>query len=206
MAINDPVPGAPVAGASTALGFTDTPTFAEKLIANPDDPNSVTRVFYRPDGRVLPKAEEVPPEDLGPLGMSAASADDAPFSTDDIPSGWNRFPTQEEVDYLNEKYPAQFDDAGLPVEPSPPDMTGTFTAFSASSPTEAMADGEDTAALMVGGYVTLEALTGTTEAMAAIDGMRVAILTVSPTVTLDLDLSAQDTTGLTADYVREDPV
>ena len=47
----------------------------------------------------------------------------------------------------------------------------------------------------------MEALTGTTEGMAAVNGVVSAVLTVNPT-TLDLDLSAVDTTGLTADYVR----
>ena len=201
--LNQPVPGTPIADAIAAAGTTnDHPNPAEKRLADPRNPDSVMSVRYRPDGTVMPKAEEVPLEDLGPEGMPAVSPDDAPFSQDDIPSGWNRFPTAEEVAWLNEKYPAAFDDAGNPVDPNPtPDLTGTFTSFTQDSPTTVTADAEDTAALYVGTIVTLEALTGTTEGMAAVNGVVSAVLTVNPT-TLDLDLSAVDTTGLTADYVR----
>jgi hypothetical protein len=201
--VNDPVPGTPIADALAAAGTTnDHPNPAEKRLANPADPDSVTSIRYRPDGTVMPKAEELAEGDLGPEGMPAVSPDDAPFSQDDIPSGWNRFPTAEEVDWLNGKYPAAFDDAGLPVDPNAPiDMTGTFLSFTAASPTTVTADGEDTAALSVGDIVTLEALTGTTEAMAAVNGVNAAVLTVNPT-TLDLDLSAVDTENLTADYTR----
>ena len=94
-----------------------------------------------------------------------------------------------------------FDDAGKPDDACLFDLTGTFTSFTPTNPTTVTADGEDTAALEVGTIVTLEALTGTTEGMAAIAGVVSAVLTVNPT-TLDLDLSAVDTDGLTADYVR----
>ena len=202
--LNDPVPGAPNADAAAAAGtWSDNPNAAEKAIANPEDPNSVTRIHYNPDGTVQRADQQAAEEDLGPEGMPAASPDDAPFSTDDIPTGWNRFPTEEEAAYLNAKYPAEFDDAGNPVDPdAPPDLTGTFLSFSAESPTVVTADAEDTAALTVGTIVTLEALTGTPEGFAAIDGVVSAVLTVNPT-TLDLDLSGVDTAGLTADYVRD---
>jgi hypothetical protein len=199
---NEPVPGAPIADATAAAGtWNDQPNPAEKRIANPENPDAVMRVRYNPDGTVQREADAVPEEDLGPEGMPAVSPDDAPFSTNDIPSGWNRFPTAEEVAWLNTKYPAAFDDAGNPTEPPVEDLTGTFTSFTAASPTVVTADAEDTAALTVGTIVTLEALTGTTEGMAAVNGVVSAVLSVEPT-TLDLDLSAVDTTGLTADYLR----
>lgn len=200
---NEPVPGVAIADPTAVAGTVNyQPNPAEKALANPSDPASVMHVRYRPDGTVMPESEEVPEEDLGPVGMPAASPDDAPFSVDDIPSGWNRFPTAEEVAYLNEKYPATLGDDGLPIDPNPtPDLTGTFLSFTSASPTVVTADAEDTAALEVGTIVTLEALTGTPEGLAAIDGVVSVVISLSP-LSLDLDLSAVDTAGLTADYIR----
>ena len=174
----DPVPGTPNADPIAAAGtWSDHPLPAEKAIANPEDPDSVTRIRYNPDGTVQRAKDAVPEGDLGPEGMPAASPDDAPFSTNDIPSGWNRYPTDEEVAYLNEKYPAAFDDAGNPTTPPVVDLTGTFTSFTPTNPTTVTADGEATAALEVGTIVTLEALTGTTEGMSIINGLNVVVLT-----------------------------
>lgn len=53
------------------------------------------------------KKEAGNPEDKGPLGMPAAAASDAPFSETTIPGGWARFPTAEEVAYLNKLYPTE---------------------------------------------------------------------------------------------------
>lgn len=50
-------------------------------------------------------AEDGDPADHGPTGMPAAAASDAPFSETTIPGGWARFPTAEEVAYLNKLYP-----------------------------------------------------------------------------------------------------
>jgi hypothetical protein len=198
--LNEPVPGAPDAGQSASLGYTDTPTPAELAAAYPGVLNPATgRVWYKPDGTVKPQAEVV--ENPGPEGMPPVTADDAPFSTHDIPAGWNRHPTQVEVDYLNALYPTEG------YVPPPPDFTGTFRGFSQQSPTVAYADLEDSDALQPGYYVTLMALTGLPEGIAAIDGLTVTVLAVeSPTITLDLDLSGVDTQGLSADYVWEAPV
>lgn len=68
----------------------------------PGDPD------YHPSGVLkdaLSDREEVAEEDKGPVGMPAAAASDAPFSETTIPSGWARFPTADEVAYLNEKFP-----------------------------------------------------------------------------------------------------
>lgn len=65
--------------------------------------------LYNQDGslKTEDQLKETPaPEDCGPPGMPAAAASDAPFSTKSIPNGWARFPTDEEVSYLNKKYPA----------------------------------------------------------------------------------------------------
>jgi hypothetical protein len=83
---------------------------------------------------------------------------------------------------------------------APPDVTGTITAFTPTSPTEATMDSEDQGMLMAGDFITLEALSGDPEAMAAINALTVEVLTVGP-VTLGLDLSLVDVTGLTADFV-----
>jgi hypothetical protein len=200
--LNEPVPGAPVAGPSgTVVGYTDTPNAAELAIAFPGVEHPTGRVWYNPDGTVKRPDQQIDEADLGPEGMPAVSADDAPFSVHDIPAGWNRHPTQAEVDYLNEKYPVEG------YVPPPADYTGTFRGFSAENPTVAFADLEDTDALQPGFILTLMALTGLPDAVAAIDGLTVTVLAVeSPTVTLDLDLSAVDTQGLSADYVWEAPV
>jgi hypothetical protein len=80
------------------------------------------------------------------------------------------------------------------------DFTGTITAFTAANPTEVTMDAEDEALLNLGGVITLEALTGDPAAMAAIAGVSATVLTKAP-VTLEVDLSAYDVTGLTADFV-----
>jgi hypothetical protein len=191
---NQPVPGAQDAVAPVALGANLSPLPAEKLIANPADPDSVTKVFYNPDGTVKTVNELVAPEDLGPEGMPPVTESDAPFSVDTIPTGWNRFPTPEEVAYLNEKYPVE-------EPPDSSDLTGTITSFTAADPTVVTMDAEDTAALTVGGTITLEALTGDPDTMNYINGLIVEVLSKAP-VTLDLDMSAAVVEGLTADYVR----
>jgi hypothetical protein len=81
-----------------------------------------------------------------------------------------------------------------------PDTTGTITAFTAANPTAATMDAEDEGLLTVGGILTLEALAGDPAAMAVIDGQIVEVLSVAP-VTLGIDLSAVDVTGLTADFI-----
>jgi hypothetical protein len=87
------------------------------------------------------------------------------------------------------------------IAAQPPDITGTIVAFSASNPTEAAMDSEDQSMLIVGASLTLEALSGDPDAMAAINGVTASVLQVSPVVTLDIDLSTFDTSGLTADFV-----
>jgi len=67
-------------------------------------------VQYNPDGTVKTEAqiaEAGDPADQGPPGLPAAAASDAPFSEDVVPSGWSRFPTADEVAYLNKKYPVE---------------------------------------------------------------------------------------------------
>ena len=91
-----------------------------------------------------------------------------------------------------------------PYEPPAPDLTGTITAFSASMPTVATTDAEDQGVLLSGGTITLEALTGDQEAMDYINTKSVLILSVSPFIQLDLDLSEHNVTGLTLDYCRID--
>jgi hypothetical protein len=89
-----------------------------------------------------------------------------------------------------------------PIDPIPPDNTGTVTAFTAADPTEATMDGEDLSMLEVGSTITLEALTGDPDAMAAVNGQTAAVLNFTgTTATLDLDLSSANVTGLTADFV-----
>lgn len=89
---------------------TPVPTPPDSM-APPDAPiggGSPLDTQYNPDGSVMneaQKAEAVKPEDAGPTGMPAAAASDAPFSEDVIPGGWSRFPTAEEVAYLNKLYP-----------------------------------------------------------------------------------------------------
>jgi hypothetical protein len=80
------------------------------------------------------------------------------------------------------------------------DTSGTITAFTAANPTEASMDAEDEGMLVVGGILTLEAKAGDPAAMAVIDGQIVEVLSKAP-VTLGIDLSAVDVTGLTADFV-----
>ncbi len=46
--------------------------------------------------------------------MPAVQPADGPWSRDVIPTGWSRFPTDEEVAYLNDKYPKQ---EGAPYQP-----------------------------------------------------------------------------------------
>jgi hypothetical protein len=80
-----------------------------------------------------------------------------------------------------------------------PDTSGTINAFSAANPTEVAMDAEDEGLLLIGDTITLEALTGDPAAMAAINGLTVAVLSKTP-VTLELDLSAVDVAALTADF------
>jgi hypothetical protein len=82
----------------------------------------------------------------------------------------------------------------------PVDVTGTITQFSAAQPSEATMDAEDQGLLAMGGTIFLEALTGDPLAMEAINGQSVLVVSVDPVVLLDLDLSALDVTGLTADF------
>ena len=122
--LNQPVPGTPIADAIAAAGTTndDHPNPSVKRLANPRDPDSVMSVRYRPDGTVMPKAEEVPLEDLGPEGMPAVSPDITCSRSrrTTSPRAGIVSPTAEEVAWLNEKYPAAFDDAGNPgVDPNP---------------------------------------------------------------------------------------
>ena len=79
------------------------------------------------------------------------------------------------------------------------DVSGTITAFTAANPTAATMDAEDSGLLMVGASLMLEALTGDQAAQDAINGQLVDVVSVNP-VTLNIDLSAVDVTGLTADF------
>jgi hypothetical protein len=80
-------------------------------LAPPTDPiagGSALDTQYTNYGTVKTEAqiaEDGDAADHGPQGMPAASPDDAPFSETTIPNGWSRFPTAEEVAYLNAKYP-----------------------------------------------------------------------------------------------------
>jgi hypothetical protein len=87
-----------------------------------------------------------------------------------------------------------------PDPPDPGDVTGTFTAFTAANPTVVTMDAQDDAMLEVGSTMTLEALTGDPDAMAAINGVTATVVSKGP-VALDIDLSAVDVTGLTADFL-----
>lgn len=86
------------------------------------------------------------------------------------------------------------------ITPPPPDITGTITSFTAANPSEAGMDSEDQAMLMPGTMLVLEALTGDPDAMIAIGNQTVMVVAVDPIVLLDIDLSAVDVTGLTADF------
>jgi hypothetical protein len=86
---------------------TEAPPPPAGTVSGPATPNP--DVQYNNDGTVKTEAqiaEAGDPADYGPVGMPAASASDAPFSEDVVPGGWSRFPTGEEVAYLNKKYPA----------------------------------------------------------------------------------------------------
>jgi hypothetical protein len=173
------------------------PTAAVRDRIGPAAARSAQRTGPRSAGR-RPKRDRAGLHRHADVPVTAA---DAPFSVHDIPSGWNRHPTAEEVAYLNDKYPTEG------YETPPPDYSGTFRGFSAASPTVAYADLEDADALRPGYFVTLMALTGLPDGVAAIDGLTVTVLAVeAPTITLDLDLSAVDTQGLSADYIWEAPV
>ena len=81
--------------------------------------------------------------------------------------------------------------------PSPRTVGDTvnFTAFTAASPTVATA--EDASMLAQGAVLTLAAVAGDPAAMAAIDGASAEVSLVNGvSVTLMLDLSAVDVTGL----------
>ncbi len=80
------------------------------------------------------------------------------------------------------------------------DTTGTILSFTAANPTEATMDSEDQGMLLIGDFLTLEALTGTPEAMEVVNGLMVEVLSLAP-VTLGIDLSLVDVTGLSADFV-----
>ena len=93
--------------------------------------------------------------------------------------------------------------AAPPVPPDPPDpgdVTGTFTSFTAASPTVVTMDAQDDAMLQIGSTMTLEALTGDPAAMTAINGVTATVVSKGP-VALDVDLTAVDVTGLTADFL-----
>lgn len=90
-------------------------------------------------------------------------------------------------------------DANNPDTPDPGDLTGTISSFTAANPTEVTTDLQDQNMVGPGTILLLEALTGDPDAMALLDSQMVTVLSVAPT-TLDLDLSAADVTGLTADF------
>jgi hypothetical protein len=87
--------------------------------------------------------------------------------------------------------------------PEEPDLTGTIISFTQGNPTVATTDLEDQGILVSGSKITLEALTGTADAMEYINGLTVDVIAVAPLITLDLDLSTVDVAGLTADYLIE---
>jgi hypothetical protein len=92
-------------------------------------------------------------------------------------------------------------DGGGDVDPPDPgDATGTITAFSMANPTEVTMDSQDEAMLTIGETITLEALSGDEFAQDLINGLSVPVLSKDP-VTLDIDLSAVEVAGLTADFV-----
>lgn len=86
-----------------------------------------------------------------------------------------------------------------PDVPDPGDTTGTISSFTADNPTEVTMDQQDQNMLTVGDIITLEALTGDPAVTDIIDGVSTAVMSKDP-VTLDLDLSGADVTGLTADF------
>ena len=91
---------------NTGLEDPNYPPPDETTAPPPATPNP--DVQYNQDGTVKTEAqiaEAGDPADYGPAGMPAASASNAPVSEDTVPSGWSRFPTPDEVSYLNKKYP-----------------------------------------------------------------------------------------------------
>lgn len=83
------------------------------------------------------------------------------------------------------------------------DLTGTITSFTAENPTTVTMDAEDTAMLAVGDPLVLEPLTGDPDAIIAL-GTSCTVVNVAP-IQLDIDLSAVNVDGLTADFIREAP-
>lgn len=92
-----------------------------------------------------------------------------------------------------------------PDPPDPGDTTGTITAFSAENPTSVAMDTQDQSMLAAGDFITLEALTGDPDAMAFINMQSVQVVDVGPPVMLDLDMTAQNVDGLTADFEIDTP-
>lgn len=77
-------------------------------MAPPDAPIGGEQAQYDAAGRLVDTAQVTDTsEELGPQGCPAVSPEDAPFATDKIPAGWNRFPTEEEVAWLNKKFPTE---------------------------------------------------------------------------------------------------
>lgn len=61
------------------------------------------------------------PENQGPPGMPPVAASDGPWDREVIPNGWSRFPTDQEVEYLNKKYPQT---GGAPYQPGGKEVEG----------------------------------------------------------------------------------
>lgn len=59
---------------------------------------------YTSAGTVATDEPEPTEETPAPVTLHPVSPSDAPFSVDVVPPGWSRFPTEEEVTYLNAKY------------------------------------------------------------------------------------------------------
>lgn len=60
------------------------------------------------------RTETIDGEPIGPAGMPPANPADGPWAVDVVPTGWSRFPTQEEADFLNDRYPML---KGAPYQP-----------------------------------------------------------------------------------------
>ena len=86
--------------------------------SNAPDDHPLSSLAYNPDGSVknpaLPEEQQQEPADAGPPGMPPVQPADGPWSRNVIPTGWSRFPTDEEVAWLNETYPKQ---EGAPYQP-----------------------------------------------------------------------------------------
>ena len=99
---NREVPGSPLMDAE----YNQDGSIKNPLLQDRDESDG----NYRGTGRTT----NLEGEALGPPGMPPVNPADGPWSEDVVPTGWGRYPTSEEVAYLNETYPLQ---AGEPYQP-----------------------------------------------------------------------------------------